>query len=98
MVRHYAPSEQEVALAVKMQQCVLDFGRNVGPLQSAGARALVQPTVEFERSLGRGTAAGDEVAREAVDEAKDTGLNHAGRVEVREISTRMPSRSDIVHA
>jgi hypothetical protein len=98
VIRHHAPSEQEVALTIEMQQRIFDLGRDLRALEPAGPGPLVQACIERKRSFRRARAARNKVPREAIGKTEDNGLNDFGRVKVREISARMPSGRRIVHA
>lgn len=100
VVGHDAPRVQVIALAVKMEEGVLDVAGDLGMAQRARPHAGVQPTLDplpFNRiSTVRGQGPefvfefAEFLAGQAVGQAVGNGLKKMPLVAVRKISARIP--------
>ena len=85
MIRHDAPSDQSVALAIKVHQRTLNKIPDLRLTQPAGAQARVENGVEAVLEFV-GRYRRSQVRRHAVVQPEYNRLNDIGTVEMRQIS------------
>jgi len=91
VIRHYAPSEQAIAVGIEMQHSLLDHIGDLRIAQPTRAEPGIEFPVEKRYRIVFCTQHLDQMARQAVGQAKGDELHCVGRVEVRQVTSGMPA-------
>jgi hypothetical protein len=100
VVRHNRPGEKPIALAIENQKRVFDELGNVRPLQPARAQPAIEHLLGRRFRPAPGAHLGRDFRGQAVSQTEGHELDGVLRIEVGEISPRMPSLGfhDLAHS
>lgn len=91
VVRHTAPGEEPIAIAVEMEECALDQCGNIGPGEPAGTSTGIEPFVDEANGIVSRHQCVDDCFWQAVGQPECHELDGLGCVEMREVSAGVPA-------